>query len=69
MLILFPVALVGLTSWLVRAFGGTISIWLLLLIMLAGGSLGHFVFSRIAAAHLRQFYSDYIQTELRSAGV
>jgi hypothetical protein len=69
MLILCPAALVGLTSWLVQAFGGTTSTWMLVLILIAGGTLGHFVFSRIATAHLRRFYSDYIQNELRSAGV
>jgi hypothetical protein len=69
MLILCPAALVGIISWLVQAFGGSISTWLSVLILVGGGSLGHFVFSRIATAHLRQFYSDYIQNELRSTGV
>jgi hypothetical protein len=65
MLILCPGAFVGLTTWLVQAFGGTTPTWLLILIALAGFELGHFVFSRLAMAYLRQFYSDYIQDEYR----
>jgi len=68
MLIICPVALVGITSWLVEAFGGTISTWLMIPTIVAGGSLGHFVFSRIATCHLRHFYLNYIENDPKSAG-
>jgi hypothetical protein len=64
-LIFCPVALLMLTVWLARAFDWTTPSWVMGLIMAVGGTFGHFVFSRIAVAHLRQFYPDYVQNELR----
>jgi hypothetical protein len=61
MLILCPVALVALMTWMIQIFGGTTPLWLIFLTMVVGATLGRFVFSRIAVAHLRQFYSEYIQ--------
>jgi hypothetical protein len=65
LLILCPVAFVGLITWLITAFGGVAPTWLIVLIPTVGAMLGRFVLSRIAVAHLRQFYSDYVQQELR----
>ena len=69
MMILCPAALVGLTASVLHAFRVTAPVWLIALIAAAGAMLGHFVFSRIAVAHLRQFYQDYIQKELRNCAV
>ena|SRR5881394_1711021 len=65
MLILCPAASMLLTTWILQAFDGTMRIWPMVVAATGGAMFGHFVFSRIAVAHLRQFYSDYIQKELR----
>jgi RsiW-degrading membrane proteinase PrsW (M82 family) len=59
-----PVALVVMTVFGVQALGGGTPVWLLVVVTMLGGMLGRFAFSRIAVAHLRRYYPDYIQKEL-----
>ena len=68
-----PVAFFLFAGWIGRVSGVTIPGWLdgwkVGLVMTAGSMLGYFVFSRLAVAPLRPFYSDYIQNELRPGAV
>ena len=64
-LVFSPVAVVSLTFSVAQAFGFSVPLWLSVAAIAVGGVCGRFVFSRIAVAHLRPFYSDYLQNEMR----
>lgn len=63
MLILCPVTVFLLTTWVVSAIVGSTPFWLSILVLVIGGVFGRFAFSRIAVSHLRQYYPDYIRNQ------
>ncbi len=60
-----PVALVAVMLLFENAVGGSAPLWLIVTVMSIGGNFGHFMFSRVAVPHLRQFYPEYIRSELK----